>query len=63
MWKDPIVEEVRRYRDEYGARFNHDLEAICRDLREKQKASGHKVVALAPRRPRRGVRHADVPTA
>ncbi len=63
MWKDPIVEQVRRHRHEYGARFNHDLEAICRDLREKQKSSGRKIVALAPKPPTRRVRHADEPTA
>jgi len=35
MMPDPIVEEVRRTRDEYAKRFNYDLDAICRDLREK----------------------------
>jgi hypothetical protein len=50
MWRDPIVEEVRRLREEYAARFNHDLKAICRDLREREKASGRKVVSLAAKR-------------
>ena len=50
MWRDPIVEEVRRYREEYAARFGYDLAAICRDLREKQGRSGQKVVSFAPRR-------------
>jgi hypothetical protein len=36
MWKDPIVEEIRRHREEYAARLNHDLEAIFRDLSERQ---------------------------
>ena len=36
MWKDPIVEEIRRYRDEYAARFNYDLDAIFRDLCERR---------------------------
>lgn len=49
MWQDPIVEEIRRYRQEYAARFNHDLKAICRDLRERQKKGGRKVVSLPPR--------------
>jgi len=31
MWKDEIVEELRRARDEYAARFNYDIAAImCR---------------------------------
>ena len=50
MWQDPIVEEVRRHRQEYAARFNFNLKAICRDLREKQKMSGRKVVSLTPKR-------------
>nr|VFJ95798.1 MAG: hypothetical protein BECKH772A_GA0070896_100926 [Candidatus Kentron sp. H]VFK00208.1 MAG: hypothetical protein BECKH772B_GA0070898_101826 [Candidatus Kentron sp. H]VFK04447.1 MAG: hypothetical protein BECKH772C_GA0070978_101826 [Candidatus Kentron sp. H] len=36
MWKDPIVEEIHEYRDEYARQFNDDLHAICQDLREKQ---------------------------
>ena len=50
MWQDPIVEEIRRYRQEYAAKFNDDLKAICRDLRERQKTSAHKVVSLTPKR-------------
>lgn len=49
MWKDPIVEEVRRLREEYAARFNHDLAAICRDLRERQQKGGRTVVSLMPK--------------
>ena len=49
MWRDPIVEEIRKYRQEYAAQFNYDLKAICRDLRERQKKGGRKVVSLPPR--------------
>jgi len=51
MWKDPIVEEVRRIREAHAARFNYDLEAICRDLRKREQESGHEVVSFPPRRP------------
>lgn len=51
MWRDPIVEEIRTLRQEYAARFDHDLSAICRDLRERQKAGGRTVVMRPPRRP------------
>ena len=27
-WKDPIVEEVRKVREEHAAKFNYDLVAI-----------------------------------
>jgi len=49
--KDPIVEEVRKYRMEHTRRFGGDLTAICNDLRTTQVASGHKVVRLAHRKP------------
>ena len=46
-WSDPIVEEVRRARDAYAARFNYDLRAIYRDLKEQEKRSGRKFVSFA----------------
>jgi len=49
MFNDPIVDEVRRARAAYAKRFNHDLDAICRDLQEKQKAEGRKLVSFPPR--------------
>ena len=48
--KDPIVEEVRKYRMEHTLKFGGDLAAICADLRSVQKASGHVVVRLEPRK-------------
>jgi hypothetical protein len=48
--RDPIVEEVRKYRMEHTRKFHGDLSAICNDLRAIQAASGHEVVRLAPRR-------------
>ncbi len=55
MWRDPIVEEVRQYRQQYAAQFNYDLKAICQDLREKQKKASGKVVS----RPARCVAYSD----
>jgi hypothetical protein len=48
--KDPIVEEVRKYRMEHTRKFRADLAAICADLRSIQNESGHKVVRLQPRK-------------
>jgi hypothetical protein len=45
-WSDPIVEEVRRVREAYAARFNYDLQAMYRDLKEKEKRSGRKTVSV-----------------
>lgn len=33
--KDPIVAEVRRFRDEHARAFGYDLDAICNDLASK----------------------------
>ena len=30
---DPIIEEVRKYRDEHARRFNYNIDMICEDLR------------------------------
>ncbi len=48
--RDPIVEEVRKHRMEHTRKFRGDLKAICEDLRNIQKASGHKIVRLPARR-------------
>ena len=34
MWKDPIVEETRRMKNEYASKFNYDLQAIYHNLKE-----------------------------
>jgi hypothetical protein len=51
MAKDPIVAEVRRIRQQYAARFNYDLAAIFRDLKERQHRGEFTVVSRKPRRP------------
>jgi len=51
MTKDPIVEEVRRVRQQYAARFNYDLAAIFRDLQERQDRGEFTVVSRKPRPP------------
>lgn len=47
MWKDEIVEEIHRVREEYAKSFNYDLNAIFADLRKKQEESGREVVTLS----------------
>jgi hypothetical protein len=53
MTEDPIVHEVRQWREQYAAQFHFDLAAMFDDLRrgtEAAKQSGRTVVALPPRR-------------
>ena len=54
MWNDPIVEEVRRQRDAYAARFDYDLDAMFLDLKQQQEQArreGWEIVSLRPRHP------------
>ena len=48
--KDPIVEEVRKYRMEHTRKFGGNLEAICADLDARQRAAGRVAVRLTPLR-------------
>ena len=47
--KDPIVEEVRKARQEHAAQFGNDLAAICEDLKRIERESEHRVVSFEPR--------------
>lgn len=38
MSEDPIVQEVRRIRQEHAARFDYDLAAIFADLKQSEEA-------------------------
>ena len=48
---DPIIAELRAIRQAYAARFDYDVEAIFKDIRARQKASGRDYVRLTARRP------------
>jgi hypothetical protein len=47
---DPIVEEIRRIRDEHAARFKYDLDAIFDDIKKSEKELGLPLVTLPPNR-------------
>jgi len=46
MKKDPIVEEVRKFRESHAKTFNSDLKRICKDLKTKEKNYRNRVVLL-----------------
>lgn len=50
MLNDPIVEEIRKIRDEHAARFNYDLDAIFDDIKRSEKELGLPLVTLPPNR-------------
>lgn len=45
MRNDPIVNEVRKRREEHAARFNFDVRAIAQDARKREREGGRRVVA------------------
>ncbi len=52
MKKDPIVEEIHKYREEYAKKFNYNPDLILDDLKKKReelKKRGFKFVSLKPR--------------
>ncbi|GAB4157607.1 MAG: hypothetical protein Tsb009_34720 [Planctomycetaceae bacterium] len=50
MRDDPIVNEVRKAREEYAKRFDYDLSEIVQDLIKKQKQPGKNVVSFPPKK-------------
>ncbi len=46
MWKDQIVEDVRKVRKQHAEKFGYDLDAIYRDLKKQEKKSKRKVVSF-----------------
>lgn len=50
MWKDPLVEEVRKVREAHAAQFGYDLHAIFKALKEEEAASGHNYISLPSKR-------------
>jgi len=50
MWKDEIVEEVRKVRAEYAAKFNYNLDEIYKDIKKQEKQTKRKIVSLPPKK-------------
>jgi hypothetical protein len=44
MWEDPIVNEVRRIREELAEQYNFDVGVIFAEIRKKQAALGKRLV-------------------
>jgi hypothetical protein len=45
MWKNELLEEIYRIREEHAKSFNYDLQAICDDLQKRQSESGRLVIS------------------
>ena len=55
-WESPIVLEVRKVKERLAAKFNYDIDAMFRDLRAREKTSGHHYVDLSKPRRKAGVK-------
>jgi len=44
---DPIIEEIRHYRDKYAESHDYDLMKIYYDLKKEQEKSGRKIVSFS----------------
>ena len=52
MRDDPIVEEVRRVREEYARQLGYDLRAMAADLRKREQEHRDRLVTFPPKPPR-----------
>ena len=46
MWKDPIVEEVRKIRKQRAEKFKFDVRAIIADSRKRQNTTKRHIVSF-----------------
>jgi hypothetical protein len=55
MWKDEVLEEIYKIREEHAKFFNYDLQAICDDLQKRQAESGRQLISqpLKQRQPQK----------
>ena len=37
MWKDPIIDEIHRIREEWAAKFNYDAKALLEDIEQQKR--------------------------
>ena len=58
---DPIIAELRAIREAYAAQFDYNVEAMFRDIRARQEASGREYVRLPARRPASTVQESGDP--
>lgn len=50
MEQDEIIQEVRELREAYAAKFGHDIQALCRDAKEREAKADRPVVFLEPKK-------------
>ena len=61
MWKDHIVEEVRKVREKHAAKLNFNIKAIVEDAKKRQCTSKHRVVSFIPEKHKASYRDRTAP--
>lgn len=49
MTKDPIMDEVRRIRQEYAAEFDYNVRAMAADLEKRRQHYADRLVTFPPK--------------
>jgi len=60
MWKDEILEELHKIREEHAQAFNYDLQAICDDLRYKQRSNDRAIISQPLKSPQQPPNHSSI---
>lgn len=47
--KNPILDEIHKFRKKNSAKFNNDLDLIVKDLKKYEKSKKLKLVSLIPK--------------
>jgi len=47
MWKDSLVEEIRKIREQHAAQFDYNIAAIVEALQQEEEHSGRRIVSFA----------------
>jgi len=50
MRRDPIVEEVRKHRQQRARRLGYDPEKIAKDVQDRERSGGWEVASPPPKR-------------
>jgi hypothetical protein len=50
MWQDPIVDQVRKVRQEHARKYGFDLRAIYDALKQQEETGHHERASFAPKR-------------
>jgi len=55
MYSDPIVDEVRRAREEHAKQLRYDLHAIASDLKKQEQLHSDRLVSYPPKSPQKKI--------